>query len=45
MLDGKDGIVPRWVDVVKSEIGQTLLKANKCKCIHFAERNKCFSKV
>lgn len=47
--DGKwhkaDGIVSRRVDVVKSEIGQTLLKADKCKFIHFAGRKECFSKL
>ena len=37
-------IVSRWVDVVQSEIRQRLLKADECKFIHFAERNKFLSK-
>ena len=40
-----DGIVFRWVDVVKSEIGQTMLETDVCKFFHFAGRNKCFSKL
>lgn len=47
--DGKwnsvDGIVSRWVDVVKSEIGQALLETDECKFIHVAQRNKCFIKL